>query len=63
MSLTNDAYWDYTETYRDDDYDDTPERDEDAFEREQEHMAECHCGAYQFSANKGYLVQVADCVC
>ena len=35
---------------------------EDRLEREQEIMASCSCGAFQWVDKKGYM-QVADCCC
>lgn len=37
-----------------------PERE---FEREQEELSRCWCGAFQYSAKLGRYVQYADCVC
>ncbi len=37
-----------------------PEREQ---EKEDERMAECHCGAFQWSQKQGKFVQIADCVC
>jgi hypothetical protein len=43
---------------------DEPELDEDEYsEREQARLAECTCGAYQWSKKLGQFVHVADCCC
>ena len=41
-----------------DEYD--PERE---FEREQEELSRCWCGAFQYSERLGRYAQYADCVC
>ena len=38
-------------------------RIERAFEREQENLAKCKCGAWRYSKKAGQFVQVADCCC
>lgn len=47
-------------------YDEDDERDdydEEEWMREQERMAECHCGAFVYSKKLGEYIHVADCVC
>lgn len=53
-----------------DDPGDDPEEEEDweaiderNWEREQEQMASCSCGAFVLSKKSGSYVQVADCCC
>lgn len=44
--------------------DDEPFLDDDEYQdRENERLAECTCGAWQWSQKRGEFVHVADCVC
>ena len=37
--------------------------EEDAFDDEQDRLAQCTCGAYSWSVKQGRYLTVADCVC
>lgn len=54
-SNMEDATWD---SDAEEDYD-----EEEAERLEDERMAECHCGAYQYSKKLGRYIHVADCIC
>ena len=37
--------------------------EEEAFEREQQELSECHCGAWKYSEIQHRFIAVADCCC
>lgn len=60
---SNPANWREVDDEGDGFEEDEDERREAQWERDQEEMSRCWCGAYRFSEVKGELVQVADCIC